>query len=101
MVAPLSDLMILNGVYELQIFLALDADVPAHLTSYLILKKLFSLFIGSFIFNPFVLFKNDFQCKNIEKDFFYRWGYNSLENMKAAWQRTIDAGRFAKDETKL
>jgi hypothetical protein len=30
----------------------------------------------------------------------YRWGYNSLDNMKAAWQRTIDAGRFAKDETK-
>jgi hypothetical protein len=35
---------------------------------------------------------------NVNYEFFeiYRWGYNSLENMKAAWQRTIDAGRFAK-----
>ena len=23
--------------------------------------------------------------------FYQRWGYNSLDNMKAAWQRTIDA----------
>ena len=25
-------------------------------------------------------------------DIYPRWGYNSLENMQAAWQRTIDAG---------
>jgi hypothetical protein len=66
----LSDSMTLNSLYELQILLALDADVSANLTSYLIWKKLISLFIRSFI-NPIVPFKNDFQCKKYRKGCVY------------------------------
>jgi hypothetical protein len=58
----LSDLMALNRVYELQIFLDLDADISANLTSKLIWKKLISLFICSFK-NPIVLFK----CFSMQK----------------------------------
>ena len=40
------------------------------------------------------MIKSKFNAKNnvYFQKYISRWGYNSLENMRAAWQRTRDAG---------